>query len=186
MNADGRNQTRLTSDPEIDVSPKWTPDGRILFISNRGDQRDIYVMDDDGANVTRLTKTRAGQPAWSPDGSKVAFVKPSLEPIGGHFPLQIFVMDAQGGNVRMVTASPNSTYVPCWSHDGATIAFVREFDTLGYRTGIFQIDSGGGNLRRLTAGPKEDGRPAYSPDGSRLAFQSNRDGNYEIYVMNLR
>jgi hypothetical protein len=49
---------------------------------------------------------------------------------------------------------------------------------------IFEIDLDGGNLRRLTAGPKVDGRPAFSPDGSRLAFQSNRDGDYEIYVMN--
>jgi len=51
---------------------------------------------------------------------------------------------------------------------------------------LFQIDLNGLNLRRLTAGPKMDERPAYSPDGSKLAFQSNRDGNYEIYVMNLR
>jgi Tol biopolymer transport system component len=44
----------------------------------------------------------------------------------------------------------------------------------------------GGNRRRLTAGPKFDAQPAISPDGSKLAFQSNRNGNYEIYVMNLR
>lgn len=51
---------------------------------------------------------------------------------------------------------------------------------------IFEIDSEGGGLKRLTAGPKFDGRPAYSPDGTKLAFYSNRDGNYEIYVMSLR
>jgi TolB protein len=44
----------------------------------------------------------------------------------------------------------------------------------------------GSNLQRLTAGPKIDTHPAISPDGSKLAFQSNRDGNYEIYVMSLR
>ena len=93
-------------------------------------------------------------------------------------------MDADGSNVRMITRSPHSTFVPCWSPDGAAIAFVTEYH--GARANIFQIDLDGRNLRRLTAGPKFDGRPAYSPDGSKLAFQSNRDGNYEIYVMSLR
>ena len=73
--------------------------------------------------------------------------------------------------------------MPCWSPDGASIAFV--YEALP-GANIFQIDLDGKNLRRLTAGPKVDERPAFSPDGSKLAFQSNRDGNYEIYVMNLR
>jgi TolB protein len=121
---------------------------------------------------------------WSPDGSNVAFVSVSFEKIAGHFWLQVYVMDADGGNLRRVTTSPRSTFVLCWSPDGASIAFVIE--KLGARANTFQIDLPGGNLRRLTAGPKFDGRPAYSPDGSKLAFQSKRDGNYEIYVMNLR
>jgi Tol biopolymer transport system component len=180
---DGSNQTRLTADQGTDDFPKWSPDGRILFTSSRDGGGDIYVMDDDGANVTRLTKTRAGQPAWSPDGRKIAFVARGLEKIAGHFWLQVFVMDADGGNVRMLSRSPNSAFVPCWSPDGATIALVIENLP---RANIFQIDLDGGNLRRVTAGPKFDGRPAFSLDGSKLAFQSNRDGNYEIYVMNLR
>ena len=51
---------------------------------------------------------------------------------------------------------------------------------------IFQVDVNSGNRRRLTAGPKIDTQAAMSPDDAKLAFQSNRDGNYEIYVMNLR
>lgn len=183
MNADGSNQTRLAADPGIDLSPKWSPDGRILFTSSRDGQEDIYVMDDNGGNVTRLTKMRAGQAAWSPDGRKVAFVGNSLERIAGHFQFQIFVGDADGNNVRMLTTSPDSTFGPCWSSNGRAIAF--NIDKLGVMANIFQIDLDGGNLRRLTVGPKIDGRPAFSPDGSKLAFQSNRDGDYEIYVMNL-
>ena len=99
-------------------------------------------------------------------------------------PLQVFVADADGGNVKMITRNPASTFAPCWSPDGATICFT--IDKLGVMSNIFQIDLDGGNRRRLTAGPKIDAQPAISPDGARLAFQSNRDGNYEIYVMNLR
>lgn len=54
------------------------------------------------------------------------------------------------------------------------------------KSNIFQIDADGTNLKRLTAGPKLDARPAFSPDGSKLAFHSNRDGDFEIYVLNLK
>ena len=64
------------------------------------------------------------------------------------------------------------------------MTFVIEYH--GARANIFAMSADGANLKRLTAGPKFDGRPAYSPDGTRLAFESNRNGNYEIYVMNLR
>jgi len=74
--------------------------------------------------------------------------------------------------------------MPCWSPDGTAIAFT--VDNLGVVSNVFQIDLAGSNLSRLTAGPKLDARPAISPDGAKLAFQSNRDGNYEIYLMNLR
>ena len=46
------------------------------------------------------------------------------------------------------------------------------------------MDADGGNVRRLTNHPRMDYWPAWSPDGKRIAFTSNRDGNYEIYVMN--
>jgi len=56
---------------------------------------------------------------------------------------------------------------------------------MGMKANVFQIASDGTHVRRLTAGPTIDGRPACSPNGSKLAFVSNRDGNSEIYVMNL-
>lgn len=184
MNADGSNPRRLTDDPGTDSSPGWSVDGRILFTSYRGGQADIYVMDDAGRNVARLTTIGASRAAWSPDGRKVTFVSRSPEIIGGAYWLQVYVIDADGSNLKMITRSPHSTFVPRWSADGAAIAFVIEYH--GARANIFEISAEGGNLKRLTAGPKFDGRPAYSPDGTKLAFESNRNGNYEIYVMSLR
>ena len=159
-------------------------DGRILFTSNRAGREDIYVMDQEGGNVTRLTTIGGSRGAWSPDGKKVTFVGRSPEIIGGAYWLQVFVIDADGSNLKMITHSPNSTFVPKWSADGASIAFVVEFH--GTRANVFEVSAAGGNLKRITAGPKFDGWPAYSPDGTKLAFESNRNGNYEIYVMNLR
>ncbi len=184
MNTDGSNPRRLTNDPASDSFPRWSVDGRILFTSNRGGGTDIYVMDDGGQNVKRLTTMGAGQAAWAPDGRRVTFVSRSREIIARAYWLQVYVMDADGANVKMITSSPNSTFVPKWSADGKAITFAIEYD--GLKANIFEIPAEGGNLKRLTAGPKFDGRPAYSPDGTKLAFESNRNGNYEIYVMNLR
>jgi Tol biopolymer transport system component/DNA-binding winged helix-turn-helix (wHTH) protein len=185
IDTDGSNPRRLTDHPGIDSSPRWSADGRIVFTSNRDGQADIYVMDHAGQNVRRLTTIgAAGQAAWAPDGRRVAFVSRSREIIGSHYWLQVYVIDADGSNLKMITRSPNSTFVPKWSADGATITFVIEYD--GQRANIFEMSAEGGDLKRLTAGPKFDGRPAYSPDGTKLAFESNRDGNYEIYVMSLR
>ena len=65
-------------------------------------------------------------------------------------------------------------------------ATVKIVDRMGGRANIFRMDSSGGNVTRLTAGPKGDLQPALSPDGTKLVFQSNRTGNFEIYVMSLR
>jgi len=179
VNANGSNESRLAFDPGVDVSPDWSPDGRIFFTSNRDGKRDIYSLKPDGSAVARFTTTGATSPAWSPDRTRIAFVTASPN----HW-LQVFVADANGGNVTMVTKDPVSSFGPCWSRDGAGIAFA--IDNLGVVSNIFEIDLDGSHRRRLTAGPKIDTRAAISPDGSKLAFQSNRDGNYEIYLMNLR
>ena len=178
MNADGSNPRRLTNDPATDTLPRWSVDNKILFTSNRGGESDIYVMDDDGRNVRRLTTIGASRGAWSPDGKKVAFVSRSREIINQAYWLQVCVVDADGSNLKMITRSPNSTFVPRWSADGASIAFVVEYH--GARANIFETSAAGENLKRLTAGPNFDGWPAYSPDGTKLAFESNRSGNYGL------
>jgi TolB protein len=141
-------------------------------------------MNADGSGVRRLTTIGAKSATWSRDGSKVAFMSLSTQLDGTYHRWQVFVADSNGENVRMVTKDrPLSSFSPCWSADGTSIAFA--VDDLAASSNIFQIDLNGGNRKRLTAGPKTDEQPAFSPDGSKLAFQSNRDGNYEIYVMNL-
>jgi len=182
VNADGTNDRSVVTDPANDMFPKWSPDGRILFNSYREGHSALYVMDADGTNVTRLIGMHGGQADWSPDGSKIAFISLSTEGSNGFFPLQVFVADSDGNNVRMLTKTNMSLFVPSWSPDGS-VAFVADNVT---RNNIYQVNRDGGNLRRLTAGPKRDDRPAISPDGSKVAFQSNRSGNFEIYLMNLR
>ena len=75
-------------------------------------------MNADGSAVSRFTTTGATSPAWSTDGSKVAFISTSAE-----HSLQVFVAEPNGDNVRMVTNDSASLFGPCWSADGASIAF---------------------------------------------------------------
>jgi TolB protein len=141
-------------------------------------------MNADGSAVSKFTTIGATSSVWSPNGSMIAFVSEDLEIGIGQHPLEVFVADSNGANVRIVSKDSPSTFVPCWSADGSSIAFA--VDNLGVVSNIFQVDLNGGNLKRLTAGPKVDTQPAFSPDRTKLAFQSNRNGNYEIYVMDLR
>jgi TolB protein len=141
-------------------------------------------MNADGSSVQRFTTIGGITPAWSPDGSKIAFVSENLDVGKTQHPLQVFVANADGSNIRNVTKESPSTFFPCWSGDSASVAY--NVDNLGVVSNIYQVDLNGGNIKRLTAGPKMDTQPAISPDGSKLAFQTNRDGNFEIYVMNLR
>ena len=96
MNADGSNQKRLTVNSANDSYPKWWPDGRIVFSSTREGTEGVYVMNDDGANVTRLTQS-GGEPSCSSDGRKIAFVA-YADGIQ-----QLFTADSNGSNVRRLT-----------------------------------------------------------------------------------
>ena len=88
---------------------------------------------------------------------------------------EIYVMDADGNNLRNLTNNPGSDESPSWSPDGQKIAFQSDPDG-GKNFEIYVMDADGNNLRNLTNHPAWDGAPSWSPDGQRIAFVSYRDG----------
>jgi Tol biopolymer transport system component len=154
--------------------------GKIAFASNREGvfaTYKIYVMNADGSDQSNLNPNQAigKSPAWSPDGSKIAFESDK----DGN--LEIYVMNSDGTGQKRLTTNSANDVEPAWSPDGSKIAFRSDRDG---NFEIYKMNSDGTGQKRLTTNSAYDGKPDWSPDGSKIAFESDRDGNWEIYVMN--
>jgi dipeptidyl aminopeptidase/acylaminoacyl peptidase len=167
--ADGSGAPRLLAGGEkTENTPLWTRDGRLVFLSNRNGEMQIYVADPDGEGVRQVTKIAAGvQPplAISPDGASIAFVSDVKQ--GADTP----------ANVHHVTR-----------------LLFRHWDEWreNLRHHVFVAPLAGGDARDLTPGDfdspptqQEDAALAFTPDGKDVVFVSNRDGiDKEAYSTN--
>ena len=138
---------------------------------------EIFRVRSNHTGTTQLTyhPAKDEEPAWSPDGARIAFTSTRDGQRAIH------VMNEDGTGVTRLTEPTTSSYGPAWSPDGRRIAFVSE------RAGnpdVYAMNADGTELTRLTSHAAVDRDPAWSPDGSRIAFASDRDGNLDIYVMN--
>ena len=134
VRADGRGLERLTDDPAFDDQAAMSPDGRSLaFVSTRdAGSTDIHILDVETGEVRNLTDTPGGdyRPSWSPDGSMLAFSSERGKPPRMaaerwehiHEP-SVYVMRADGGGVRRLTADGQLAGSPRWSADGRRVVF---------------------------------------------------------------
>ncbi len=159
--------------------------GDLLLSSNRGGNLAIYQMrvtgpltllplpPDSTAGQARRSDIQA---SLSPDRTRIAFSSNR----SGNF--DIYIMDADGQQVRRLTTDPRNEGDPVWSPDGSQIVYTT---TRGSTTQIALMPADGGESRTLTTTPEANHSPTVSPDGRSVAFVSFRDGNQEIYAMNL-
>jgi len=192
MNADGSNVTALSPEGLNDTAPTWSPDGRKLaFVSQRDGNREIYVMDatcdnPDGCSQDAVNVTRHAAddwtPAWSPDGSQLAFS--SLRDGSWEiYVLNTACLDAPEtckDTLQQITSDGNLNISPVWSPDGNRFAYNSKASG---NWDIYTMTTDGTNIRQITTAPGNDLSPAWSPDGSQIAYEANQEGNVEIYVI---
>lgn len=139
----------------------------------------VYVVNVDGSGAMTLTNRPLAfdaHPAWSPDGSRIAFEST----VDGR--RAIWVMQADGQGLRRLTdlTGPAMETAPAWSPRGDRIAYASDRDG---NPEIYVVGVDGTGNRRLTDNPAGDAVPSWSPDGARIAFVSDRDGQPGIWAM---
>lgn len=171
--ADAGSLVPLRADGNLNEQAVWSPDGtRIAFSGTVDGNADIYVMDADGKNLTRLTTApeEDTEPAWSPDGGTLAFTSRR-----GGAP-QIWAMNVDGTGVRQLTGGDGANTSPVFRRDGRMIAFISTRDG---NADLFEMGSEGADPRAITRTPEAESHPAYFPNGD-LAVVVTRPGRGDI------
>jgi len=178
----------VTETPAPPEEIKPLPEGLIVFYANRDGNPEIYAMNVDGSNLTRLTDDPAfdDSPALSPDGTQIVFLTARHDP-NPQFPnlkYEIYRMEADGSNLHRLTYTEAAEDHPAWSPDGSQILFDADYDGDGLSE-IYTMNSDGTGVTRLTFTTANDQFADWSPDGSQIAFASDRNGNWDIFVMDV-
>lgn len=148
---------------------------RIAYVSSSGkNQVELNVADSDGHNAVSIARSAEPimSPAWSPDGTRLAYVSFEGKKPG------VYIQELASGKRERVTSFPGINGAPAWSPDGRQLALTLSKDG---SPDIYVMDIATRALRRLTQHRAIDTEPAWSPDGRYVVFTSDRGGLPQIY-----
>lgn len=150
---------------------------RVAYIVKSGlNSYELQVADADGANAQTVLASREPiiSPAWSPDGTKLAYVSfEKKKPI-------VYVQSLVSGSRQALASFKGNNSAPAWSPDGHQLCVVLTRDG---NSQIYLLNSDGSGLKRLSYSTAIDTEPSFSPDGKWLLFTSDRGGSPQIYRM---
>ncbi|MDH7499797.1 MAG: Tol-Pal system beta propeller repeat protein TolB [candidate division NC10 bacterium] len=177
MDLDGDNVMQMTRNRSLNLTPRWSPDGRFLaYVSYRDGNPDLYLLDVTCGRRTKISSLPGLNisPAWSPDGKWMAL---ALSKSGN---TNLYLMRPDGGELRQITDGKAIFVSPTWSPNGRQIAFVSD---QGGTPQIYVMDAEGTNMRRLTFQGNYNTSPAWSPKGDKIAFVSQQNGSLHIFAI---
>jgi TolB protein len=177
MSPDGGDVQRITSEPTLNLAPKWGPDLQsILLTSYRNRNPDLFSIDLSGRNWNRMSSLPGLNlgAAWSPGGDRLVV---AIEFDGNS---EIAILAPDGRLQKRLTDHWAIDVSPTWSPDGRQIAFCSN------RAGspqIYVMDVGGGTPRRVTFQGGYNTSPNWSPQGDLLAYTSRVNGRFQVYTV---
>jgi Tol biopolymer transport system component len=190
VTADGSERRTVATESNSETySPSldWSPDGTKIAFETVARSDDVTagidVVDLNTGQVIELAPGRPSfMPAWSPDGSQIAFVSYEGTPSPGEeLAADIYLMDADGANVRRLAHQEGTNVSPRWSPDGGRIVWWTREATGGPQH-MFMAEAESGKVEALGTGS----RPVWSPDGEHIAFLDLVDtDNVEVFVQDV-
>ena len=179
---DGGENGRILAGPDIGFTyPEWNPAGKHLVFSGYSYTRseyDIYRVEAGGKNYINLTRDDTGKrderPLWSPDGSQIAWLRNDA----------LWLMDEYGSSKNQLTPAGMTVNELDWSPDGTWIAIAAHNSGETYDD-IYLVPATDGNLVQLTTHSADDSNPNYAPDGASIVFETSRNGNADIYKLDV-
>lgn len=175
MDGDGSHPVQIASGRNV-TRPSWHPDGmHLTYVLDANGRTEIHVTTADGTDDRVVHGEDSSgtydifSSTFSPDGSQIVFDE------GTDTGYDIFLMDADGSNVRRLSAT-GTDYNPSWSPDGTHIVFTRQ--EAASESDIFVMDASGGNVARLTNGDADSTNldAQYSPDGGSITYEAAKNG----------
>ncbi|MEL6405882.1 MAG: PKD domain-containing protein, partial [Chloroflexota bacterium] len=184
---DGGSSQPVTQQLTVEAEAVVSPQGPLLFVSNREGNLEIYITDANGQNASNVTNDASNDidPVWSPDGTRIAFASNRL---GDN---DIFVLTISDLSVTQITTSGANDVQPSWSPDGTQLAFASDRNNLGVNNDVFVVNvadlNAVGGVTPLLTTPADEQQPYWSPDGSQIVFMSDAAGagTNNLYIANV-